>query len=547
MAGPRLAVTIVLLWILTLTECQDTPVTCLFSEACVLPCSFKRSRNEDSNEEVIYWHKVVGQGVTVHCYHGADQLEDQDGRYKGRTSLFKDLISHGNASLLLQNTSIQDQGRYSCQTLNQRSFVNVTVEAPIKSVSMERTREGVACMSQGIYPTPRVSWSTDPPTPSGTLQDSSQLTADAQGLFSVSSTVRMLGNLYGHAYICSVSKEDGSGEWRASFRQQEDIHGEVGQTLAIPCPAPKPSLQNFTQTWTFMGQTPPILTHNSGTSHRHISDLWKNRVQDLLENGSLLIQNPEGQNLTGTYTCKVLADRTLQLVQTYVRFTGADKHSGRFRHSGEEIIQWQTLAGRDVITVHSYYHGNDQLEDQDRRYKGRTSLFKDLISHGNASLLLQSTSIQDQGRYSCQTLNQRSFVNVTVEGDIHGEVGQTLAIPCPAPKPSLQNFTQTWTFMGQTPPILTHNSCTSHRHISDLWKNRVQDLLENGSLLIQNPEGQNLTGTYTCKVLADRTLQLVQTYVMAEEKEENIEEWSFSLWGEENKGVKDHLLDVANP
>ncbi|XP_036378814.1 uncharacterized protein LOC118773831 [Megalops cyprinoides] len=137
----------------------------------------------------------------------------------------------------------------------------------------------------------------------------------------------MLGNLYDHAYICSVSKEDGSGEWRASFRQQEDIHRKVGQTLAIPCPVPKPSLQNFTQTWTFMGQTPPILTYNSGTSHRHISDLWKNRVQDLLETGSLLIQNPEGQNLTGTYTCKVLADRTLQLVQTYVRFTGADEHS----------------------------------------------------------------------------------------------------------------------------------------------------------------------------------------------------------------------------
>ncbi|XP_036378813.1 uncharacterized protein LOC118773830 [Megalops cyprinoides] len=138
----------------------------------------------------------------------------------------------------------------------------------------------------------------------------------------------MLGNLSDHAYICSVSKEDGTGEWRASFRQQEDIHGEVGQTLAIPCPAPKPSLQNFTQTWTFMGQTPPILTHNSSTSHRHISDLWKNRVQDLLENGSLLIQNPEGQNLTGTYTCKVLTDWTLQLVQTHVNITGSDKRSG---------------------------------------------------------------------------------------------------------------------------------------------------------------------------------------------------------------------------
>ncbi|KAG7487329.1 hypothetical protein MATL_G00022090 [Megalops atlanticus] len=326
MAETGAAVTTVLLWILTLTECQDTPITCLFSEACVLPCSFRRS-----GEEVIHWQTLAGQVITVHSYYyGNDQLKHQNGTYKGRTSLFKDLISHGNASLLLRNTSIQDQGRYKCYTSttlgNQESFVSLRVEAPIKSVSMERTSEGVTCMSQGIYPSPRVSWSTDPPTPSGTLQDSSQPTADAQGLFSVNSTVRMLGNLSDHAYVCSVSKEDGTGEWRASFRQQEDIHGEVGQTLAIPCPVPKPSL--FTQTWTFMGQTPPILTHNSATSHQDISDLWKNRVQDLLETGSLLIQDPEGQNLTGTYTCKVSADRTLQLVQTYVSFTGADKHSG---------------------------------------------------------------------------------------------------------------------------------------------------------------------------------------------------------------------------
>ncbi|XP_036376493.1 CD276 antigen-like [Megalops cyprinoides] len=338
MAGTLMAfITAVLPWILTLALCEDTPVTCLFSEACVLPCSFKPSQ-----KVLIHW--LIMEEVIVHSYYdGNDQLEHQNGRYKGRTSLFRDLISHGNASLLLQNTSIQDQGRYKCYTSttlgNQESFVSLRVEAPIKSVSMERTREGVACMSQGIYPTPRVSWSTDPPTPSGTLQDSSQPTADAQGLFSVSSTVRMLGNLYDHAYICSVSKEDGTGEWRASFRQQEDIHGEVGQTLAIPCPVPKPSLQNFTQTWTFMGQTPPILTHNSSTSHRHISDLWKNRVQDLLETGSLLIQNPEGQNLTGTYTCKVLADRTLQLVQTYVNITEIDQSVSLMVTRGEEKDQ----------------------------------------------------------------------------------------------------------------------------------------------------------------------------------------------------------------
>uniref|UniRef100_A0A3Q3A3T4 Immunoglobulin V-set domain-containing protein n=1 Tax=Kryptolebias marmoratus TaxID=37003 RepID=A0A3Q3A3T4_KRYMA len=66
--------------------------------------------------------------------------------------------------------------------------------------------------------------------------------------------------------------------------------------------------------------------------------------------------------------------------------------------------------------IHSYFDNQDQLGNQDQRFRGRTSLFKDQISRGNASLLLRGVKVQDEGRYKCYTStiggNKESFINL---------------------------------------------------------------------------------------------------------------------------------------
>lgn len=106
----------------------DIDVTCVFSEDCVLPCSFQRG-----SEEVIHWLKPEDKDLTVHSYYySTDQLKQQSQPYRGRTALFNDQIPKGNASLLLRGITLQDQGRYKCYTStikdNNESFVNIAVE-----------------------------------------------------------------------------------------------------------------------------------------------------------------------------------------------------------------------------------------------------------------------------------------------------------------------------------------------------------------------------------------------------------------------------------
>ena len=83
------------------------------------------------------------------------------------------------------------------------------------------------------------------------------------------------------------------------------------------------------------------------------------------------------------------------------------------------MIHWiQNLPAKSQ--AHTYYYSKDQLELQDRRFKGRTFLFEDQISRGNASLQLTGVMVEDQGRYQCYTstltTNQESFISLSVNG-----------------------------------------------------------------------------------------------------------------------------------
>lgn len=92
--------------------------------------------------------------------------------------------------------------------------------ALIQSVSLLLSDNKATCSAHNIYPAPRVTWSTEPPSAAEELENSTVKTADHKGLFHVESTLRILGNLSNRTYFCSVTSTDKTQVWTASWRNQ---------------------------------------------------------------------------------------------------------------------------------------------------------------------------------------------------------------------------------------------------------------------------------------------------------------------------------------
>lgn len=94
-------------------------------------------------------------------------------------------------------------------------------------VKVDIIEEKVICVAQNIYPQPQLFWSTEPPRDLGSFHNHTQNTADSKSLFTIKSTISILGNISQHTYFCSVVSEDKSQVWTASVKQQGIRHSNV--------------------------------------------------------------------------------------------------------------------------------------------------------------------------------------------------------------------------------------------------------------------------------------------------------------------------------
>uniref|UniRef100_A0A4W6G2R9 Ig-like domain-containing protein n=1 Tax=Lates calcarifer TaxID=8187 RepID=A0A4W6G2R9_LATCA len=184
-----------------------TEVSCVFMESCILPCSFQ-------TDPVIIWFLETQGQLNVHSYYSnQDQLGHQNQFFRGRTSLFKDQISRGNASLQLTGVEVQDQGRYKCHTSTNRgsqdSLINLRVDAPVSKVNMEQVENRIICSSEGIYPEPDLTWSTRPPS-NLNLQNQTSIQQTEQQLYNISSSLILSDSETDLSYICTISTRSNS-------------------------------------------------------------------------------------------------------------------------------------------------------------------------------------------------------------------------------------------------------------------------------------------------------------------------------------------------
>lgn len=99
------------------------PVTAEEKDDVVLRCHVEPEL--DVTNETVEWKL---QDNLVHRYRSRDDdLDFQDPKFKGRTSLFRKEMVQGNVSLKLTNITQEDAGNYTCKVLKLKAQVTLNV------------------------------------------------------------------------------------------------------------------------------------------------------------------------------------------------------------------------------------------------------------------------------------------------------------------------------------------------------------------------------------------------------------------------------------
>ncbi|KAK3515937.1 hypothetical protein QTP86_020430 [Hemibagrus guttatus] len=145
----------------------EEPLVAVAGEDLVLPCFIKP--NTSAVGMTVEWFKLDVENSLVHLYRDSeDRNEGQAQSYRGRTSLFKEELQKGNASLKLSALRVSDEGKYKCLVEDKSWYdditVNITVEAqgshPVIMMESYDNSGGInlVCESRGWKPEPEVLW-----------------------------------------------------------------------------------------------------------------------------------------------------------------------------------------------------------------------------------------------------------------------------------------------------------------------------------------------------------------------------------------------------
>uniref|UniRef100_A0A3P9P609 Ig-like domain-containing protein n=1 Tax=Poecilia reticulata TaxID=8081 RepID=A0A3P9P609_POERE len=177
---------------------------CVLNESCILPCEIQAG-----SDPLIHWIHVSTRETFVHSfYNNQTQLKHQFHWFRGRTSLFTDQIPRRNASLLLTAVKIQDEGRYMCRTStsegNKKAFVDLKIEAPVSDIRIHQDGNRITCSSEGIYPQPELTWSTEPPSNTA-LQNRTTVHQTEEKLYNITSC--LMDHDPNLTYYCTVKTQ----------------------------------------------------------------------------------------------------------------------------------------------------------------------------------------------------------------------------------------------------------------------------------------------------------------------------------------------------
>ncbi|KAI5628137.1 butyrophilin-like protein 3, partial [Silurus asotus] len=232
-------------------------------EDLVLPCFIEP--NISALNMRVEWWRLKEEASLVHLYKDhKDVYKDQDQSYSRRTSLFKEELQKGDASLKLSALRVSDEGAYKCLIKDKSWYddvtVHITVEAqgshPVITMESYDNSGGInlVCESRGWKPEPEVLWldregATLPAKDTQTLRET-------EG-FSVKRHISVHDYSDSNRFYCRLLQKHHMMETEVIINKQLQVVGSAvpifavaGEDLVLPCfIKPNTSAVDMTVEW----------------------------------------------------------------------------------------------------------------------------------------------------------------------------------------------------------------------------------------------------------------------------------------------------------
>ncbi|XP_060736183.1 butyrophilin subfamily 1 member A1-like isoform X1 [Tachysurus vachellii] len=191
----------------------EAPLVAVAGEDLVLPCFIKP--NTSAVDMTVEWMRIEEVASLVHLYRDhEDRNEDNLQSYRGRTSLFKEELQKGNASLKLSALRLADEGKYKCLIEDKSWYDDITLHVivevlgshPVIMMESYDNSGGInlVCESRGWKPEPDVLW-LDREGVTLTAEDT-QIHRDTEG-FSVKSRITVYDYSDSNRFYCRLQQK----------------------------------------------------------------------------------------------------------------------------------------------------------------------------------------------------------------------------------------------------------------------------------------------------------------------------------------------------
>ncbi|KAG3289164.1 butyrophilin subfamily 1 member A1-like, partial [Ictidomys tridecemlineatus] len=186
----------------------EHPIVAVLSEDAILPCALFPAMNAE-NMELGWFRTTLSKAVFIY-WNQQEQTEEQMAEYRGRTSLVKDFLSEGQASVHIHKVQVSDNGMYTCYFRHGGFYEEADLEVKVAGmgsdpqVHIEGPEEDgvrVVCKASGWFPKPQVQWRDLSGNKFPALSEAH--TQDSEELFTVEATLVVRDSSVGNV-TCSV-------------------------------------------------------------------------------------------------------------------------------------------------------------------------------------------------------------------------------------------------------------------------------------------------------------------------------------------------------